>query len=321
MLQPDERAVLTGMVDPAQRKTPTTVLPEWFESQVAHNAAAVAVICGNDRLTYGDLNRRANRLAHLLIGMGVGPESLVGVSLDRCLDMVVAICAIQKAGGAYVPLDPEYPKARLEYMVGDAAPAVILTAGDLNPAFAGSVLALDSTATAAALARMPAHNPSDADRRRPLHPDHPAYVIYTSGSTGEPKGCVITHRNVVRLFGATGAWFNFGPADVWTLFHSYAFDFSVWELWGALLHGGRLVVVPKRRPARPPSFSPCWPSMASPCSTRRRRHSMRCCRRTPTILRCASDCACAGWCSAARRWTCRGWRIGMAATASRRRRW
>jgi nonribosomal peptide synthetase DhbF len=254
MLQPDERAVLTGMVDPAQRKTRATVLPEWFESRVAHNAAAVAVICGNDRLTYGELNRRANRLAHLLIGMGVGPESLVGLCLDRGLDMVVAICAIQKAGGAYVPLDPEYPTARLEYMVGDAAPAVILTTGDLNHAFSGSVLALDSTTTAATLARMPAHNPSDADRRRPLHPDHPAYVIYTSGSTGEPKGCVITHRNVVRLFSATSAWFNFGPTDVWTLFHSYAFDFSVWELWGALLHGGRLVVVPKMLARSPAEF-------------------------------------------------------------------
>src|SRR6185312_13887437 len=200
------------------------------------------------------LNRRANQLAHRLIRLGVGPESLVGVCIERSIGMVVALVAILKAGGAYVPLDPEYPEARLRQTMSDAQPTVVLTTSDVRFAFGGAVLTLDAAATRESLGAMPDHNPTDHDRLAPLQPDHAAYVIYTSGSTGSPKGCVVTHRNVVRLFDATCRWFDFGPADVWTLFHSCAFDFSVWELWGALFYGGRLVVVPRMTARSPHDF-------------------------------------------------------------------
>jgi amino acid adenylation domain-containing protein/FkbM family methyltransferase/non-ribosomal peptide synthase protein (TIGR01720 family) len=201
-------------------------LTQLFESQVARTPDAIAVAS----LTYSDLNARANQLAHHLIALGVGPESLVGISLERSADMVVAILGILKAGAAYLPLDPEYPEARIKGMLEDAKPAVVLDA----------LPQLDHYSAA---------NPH-------VHvlPDNPAYIIYTSGSTGTPKGVVVTHRNVVRLFDATRQWYSFGPSDVWTLFHSYAFDFSVWEIWGALLYGGRLVVVPRMIARSPAEF-------------------------------------------------------------------
>ena len=149
--------------------------------------------------------------------------------------------AILKAGGAYLPLDPAYPRERLAFMLEDAGAPVLVTHSALAGAAAGAHRA-DSVrvdADAAAIAAQPASAPAVA-----LDPHHPAYVIYTSGSTGTPKGVVVAHQNVVRLFGATEHLFRFDAHDVWTLFHSFAFDFSVWEIWGALLHGGRLVVVP-----------------------------------------------------------------------------
>ena len=155
--------------------------------------------------------------------------------------MVVGILAVLKAGGAYVPLDPGYPAERLAFMLADSATSGAAHREELRgalPAHEGvEVVSLDGAAEE--IAAESAENPQSG-----AGPDSLAYVIYTSGSTGTPKGALIEHRNVARLFSATDAWFGFGPGDVWTLFHSYAFDFSVWELWGALLYGGRLVVVP-----------------------------------------------------------------------------
>ncbi|HEU4885442.1 MAG TPA: amino acid adenylation domain-containing protein, partial [Longimicrobium sp.] len=192
-------------------------------------------------LTYRELNERANQLAHHLRRSGVGPEVRVGISLERGLEMVVSILAVLKAGGAYVPLDPGYPAERLAFILADSATPVLLTREALRgalPARGGvKVVSLDSAAEE--IAAESVENP-----RSGAGPDSLAYVIYTSGSTGTPKGALIEHRNVARLFTATDPWFGFGPDDVWTLFHSYAFDFSVWEIWGALLYGGRLVVVP-----------------------------------------------------------------------------
>ncbi|WP_269759900.1 amino acid adenylation domain-containing protein, partial [Variovorax sp. E3] len=201
---------------------------------------AVALVFGAHRLSYAELNARANRLAHRLVGLGVRPEARVGLAVERGIDMVVALLAILKAGAAYVPLDPAYPAERLAHMMEDSGIALLLTHSEVLPGLppCGSgvrVVALDTLD----LQSEPAHDPAV-----PQHADQLAYVIYTSGSTGKPKGAQLCHRQVVRLLSATQDWFGFGANDVWTLFHSYAFDFSVWELFGALCHGGQLVVVP-----------------------------------------------------------------------------
>ncbi|MFJ3102654.1 amino acid adenylation domain-containing protein [Streptomyces sp. NPDC086835] len=204
-----------------------------FAARAAATPHAVAVSHDGDHLTYAQLDARANRLAHRLVEQGAGPERLVALTLPRSLDLVVALLAVLKSGAAYLPLDPDYPADRLAWMLEDAAP----------------VLVLDPQAMTEDLAGYP-----DTAPRTAVDGAHPAYVIYTSGSTGRPKGVVIPHSNVVRLFTSTDHWFGFGPDDVWTLFHSYAFDFSVWEIWGALLHGGRLVVVPYHVSRSPGDF-------------------------------------------------------------------
>ncbi|MES2936925.1 MAG: non-ribosomal peptide synthase/polyketide synthase, partial [Pseudomonadota bacterium] len=215
-------------------------LHELFEQQVDAAPQAIAVTFEEDALTYAQLNARANRLAHHLRNLGVGPDVLVAVCAERSLDMVVALLAVLKAGGAYVPLDPAYPTERIAYMLSDARPAVLLTQQALLaqlPAHQGiPVVCIDSQWN-----ELPVR---DGNLPCTGLPGHLAYVIYTSGSTGKPKGAALAHHNVLRLFAASRRHFGFGPGDVWTMFHSFAFDFSVWELWGALLHGGRLVVVP-----------------------------------------------------------------------------
>ena len=215
-------------------------LHQQFEVQVQHTPDAVAVVFEQERLTYRELNQRANQLAHHLQALGVKPEVLVGVYLERSIEMVVGILAILKAGGAYVPLDPTYPQERLAFMLDDAQVSVLLTQEkslESLPECGAQVICLDKER--ANLDLLLVDNPVSQ-----VNTSNLAYIIYTSGSTGKPKGVLVTHQNVMRLFAATQSWFNFSDRDVWTNFHSYAFDFSVWEVWGALLHGGRLVVVP-----------------------------------------------------------------------------
>jgi amino acid adenylation domain-containing protein len=211
-----------------------------FEAQVDRAPRAVALAFAGASLTYAALDERANQLASHLLALGVGPEVLVGLSAPRSIEMVVAILAILKAGGAYLPLDPDYPRERLDFMLDDAGISIVVTAG-AAPAIATTrplrVVSLDTDA--ALISRSPSTRPPPS-----AGPDNLAYVIYTSGSTGRPKGVMVEHGNVTRLFTATAPWFDFGPGDAFTLVHSYAFDFSVWEIWGALLHGGRLVLVP-----------------------------------------------------------------------------
>ena len=219
------------------------LIHQLFEAQVARQPQAVALVYEDRQLSYGELNARANRLAHWLRQQGVGPDTLVAICLERGLEMVVALLGILKAGGAYVPLDPAYPPARIAHMLDDAGPAVLITQAsllDILPHTRARILALDRDQHL--IAPNPDTNPDPAALG--LTPHHLAYVIYTSGSTGTPKGVMVEHRNVARLFAATENWFHFDHRDVWTLFHSFAFDFSVWEIWGALLYGGRLVVVP-----------------------------------------------------------------------------
>jgi amino acid adenylation domain-containing protein len=228
-----------------------STLHRLFEAQAARTPDAPAVSMGSDGLTYRALDERANRLAHHLLAAGVRPGDLVGLCFERSPDLVVALLAALKAGAGYLPLDPSYPAERLAFALEDSGVAVVLThrdaAGSLPERVGLRVIATDAEAAAiAARSAQPLRVPAD--------PELPAYVIYTSGSTGRPKGVVIPHGHVTRLFSATAPWFGFGPQDVWTLFHSYAFDFSVWEIWGALLHGGRLVVVPFWESRSPEAF-------------------------------------------------------------------
>ena len=218
---------------------------EEFERQARRAPGAIAVALGNETLTYADLNARANHLAHRLIARSVGPEILVGMCLERTPDLIVAILGILKAGGAYVPLDLAYPQARLDYILRDTNLRLIVTQrhlGERLPAFDGETVYLDSGIEV-----------SDPPPR--AAPENLAYLIYTSGSTGNPKGVMIEHRNLTALFRATEQHFDFSPRDVWTLFHSCAFDFSVWEIWGALLYGGRLEIVPRDIARSGPEFA------------------------------------------------------------------
>jgi amino acid adenylation domain-containing protein len=230
------------------------LLHQLFERQAAMRPEAVAVSYGDEHLSYRALNERANRIAHALLAQGVQPDDRVAVCLERGTDMVAALLGVLKAGAGYVPLDPAYPAERLAYTLGDCLPAALVSTAALAaglPAQGLATLTLDADgADAALLAAQPAHNPLVPG----LLPGHLAYVIYTSGSTGMPKGVMVEHRNVVRLMASTEPWFNFGAADTWTLFHSFAFDFSVWEMWGALLYGGRLVVVPYLTSRSPQDF-------------------------------------------------------------------
>ncbi len=218
----------------------TGTLPALFAAQAARSPRATAVVCGGESLTYGELEARANQLARALLRRGLRPEQPVGVAFERSPSLVVALLGIVKAGGAYVPLDPALPAERLDYLCADALgerPQVV-TEQRLAGRFPRSaVFCLDGEEAA-----LGAEEPTAPVV--PIDVENLAYVIYTSGSTGQAKGVGITHANVVRLFSATADRFTPGPDDVWTLFHSSAFDFSVWELWGALLHGGRLVMVP-----------------------------------------------------------------------------
>ncbi|HZX27798.1 MAG TPA: amino acid adenylation domain-containing protein, partial [Telluria sp.] len=217
-----------------------------FEQRAAAAPEDVAVTCDGVEVSYADLNRRANRIAHRLLAIGVRPDERVALCMERGIDLIAGLLGILKAGGAYVPLDPVYPDERLAYMLEDSRPLAIVTQDGLRGRFATSGLPLVCAGDDGAAD----HNPDVAA----LTPNHLAYIIYTSGSTGMPKGVMIEHAHVARLFAATDADFGFGPADVWTLFHSFAFDFSVWEIFGALLHGGRLVIVPSLCARDPAAF-------------------------------------------------------------------
>nr|WP_194733616.1 pyoverdine non-ribosomal peptide synthetase PvdD [Pseudomonas aeruginosa] len=250
LLDAPERRQTLSEWNPAQRECAVQgTLQQRFEEQVRQWPQAVALILDEQRLSYGELNARANRLAHCLIARGVGADVPVGLALERSLDMLVGLLAILKAGGAYLPLDPAAPEERLAHILDDSGVRLLLTQGHLLerlPRQTGvEVLAIDGLVL---------DGYAESDPLTTLSADNLAYVIYTSGSTGKPKGTLLTHRNALRLFSATEAWFGFDERDVWTLFHSYAFDFSVWEIFGALLYGGRLVIVPQWVSRSPEDF-------------------------------------------------------------------
>ncbi|MEV5126669.1 amino acid adenylation domain-containing protein, partial [Streptomyces decoyicus] len=238
VLQQGERQALLAEYNDIARPVPDLTVPAMFERWAADTPDAVAVVSGGTSLTYRQLNRRANLLAHELIRRGVGPETTVAVALPRSPELVTALLGVVKAGGAYLPIDPEYPSARLDYILTDAAPRLLLTDAEVQPTLP------DAGLPTLLMADLPAEGPSaDRDPAPALLPQHLAYLMYTSGSTGRPKGVAVTHQNVVSLFAGTDHWCRFGSDDAWAWCHSQAFDFSVWELWGALLYGGRVVVV------------------------------------------------------------------------------
>ncbi|OLZ50121.1 hypothetical protein BS329_20515 [Amycolatopsis coloradensis] len=202
--------------------------------QAGRRPNATAVTFGEQELTYAELNTAADELAVRLRAAGVGRGARVGVSLSRDLSLITTLLGVMKAGASYVPLDPSYPSQRIEHMITDSGVAVVVTESDGKPA-----LTVHDDAPKGVAGEVAAE-------------DH-AYVIYTSGSTGRPKGVGVRHRNVAALLTATKD-FQFDTEDVWTFFHSYAFDFSVWEIWGCLTSGGRLVIVPQEIARDPQEF-------------------------------------------------------------------
>ncbi|MDQ3826654.1 MAG: condensation domain-containing protein, partial [Actinomycetota bacterium] len=205
ILDPDERQrLLVEWNDTALDVPPPATLAEIFEAQVARAPDATAVVCGNAALTFAELNVRANRLAHHLAGLGVGPERVVALALPRSMDMVVALLAVFKAGGVYLPVDPDMPPERLGFLLGDAAPVLVATTSagsSVRTALPDGTpeLLLDEPEVRAALNRCPDTNLTDGERIGPLQPGNSAYVIYTSGSTGRPKGVVVEQRSLVNL--------------------------------------------------------------------------------------------------------------------------
>lgn len=230
-------------INEARKKSEYAVdrtLVDLFEAQVRLRPQALAAGLNDEWLTYQELNNRANRLAHYLLRRGIRSGTLVGILLERTVDIVVSILGILKAGGAYLPIDPAYPPERVAFMLSDSGAAAVLVHRELldrlRPSPFQAICLEDQWG------RIECEDETSPEQS--IAPCQAAYVIYTSGSTGQPKGVVVSHANVVRLFRATQSLFNFHHDDVWTLFHSCAFDFSVWEIWGALLYGGRLAIVP-----------------------------------------------------------------------------
>jgi len=261
----ERRRLLAGWNRPAERRRGAgPSLVDLFAARAAERPGAPAISDGGRRTSYGELAARAWALAAELRRRGVRRGDRVALLVDRSAAQVAAILGVLAAGAAYLPLDPQAPPGRLADTLDDAAPALLVAGGEAagRLRLGGDLAAVAAGIEVVEIATQPPGEPlvavgvsggapggppADAASARPAVPldgDDLAYVIYTSGSTGRPKGVGVSHRAVVRLLTATAPWFGFGAGDVWTLFHSYAFDFSVWELWGALAGGGRLVVVP-----------------------------------------------------------------------------
>ncbi|ACM39348.1 peptide synthetase (plasmid) [Allorhizobium ampelinum S4] len=241
LLDPDERHKVLVEWNDTRRPISEALLPELFQAQVARTPDAIAVVDRDHVLTYRDLETQANRLAHYLVNLGVGPDRPVVICIERCIDVAVGLLAILKAGGAYVAVDPVYPKDRIDFVARDARPAVVITMSRHAELFVGlhpsvPVISIDAD-----------HNEwstmSGAPPEMGGNDSRLAYICYTSGSTGTPKGVMIDHAAVVRTVMATD-YANFGVRETFLQFAPLAFDASTFEIWGALLNGGRLVFAP-----------------------------------------------------------------------------
>ncbi|MDT7718309.1 MAG: hypothetical protein QOH09_4301, partial [Pseudonocardiales bacterium] len=243
-----ERVQLLIEWNNTDRRVIPVTFPELFEAQVARTPDAPALLFDGTSLSYADLDARANRLAHLLIAGGAGPEKVVALALPRSADIIVAQLAVLKAGAAFLPLDPAYPAERIAFMLDDARPVSVLTRRDVAPVLPGvkgaSVLVVDEPAVRSELAGMSDRAPTDADRLFPLLPRHLAYVIYTSGSTGQPKGVTVTHAGLASFSAAEVDRYAVAPGDRVLEYSSPSFDASVLELCMSLPAGAALVVPP-----------------------------------------------------------------------------
>ncbi|MFJ1598144.1 amino acid adenylation domain-containing protein [Streptomyces sp. NPDC088261] len=258
---PEEHHRLLVEWNATEHSVPAATWPAMFAEQVRLRPDATALVFEEERLTYAELDERANRLAHALIARGAGPERVVALALPRSADLIVAEVAVLKSGAAYLPVDRDYPADRIAYMLADARPVCLVTTADAellpqdaqDPADGIATLLLDLPETAEELAGRPAHDPTDTDRGGELTVLNAAYVIYTSGSTGRPKGVVLSHTGVAKLVATQSERFGIGPHSRVLQFASPSFDVAFWDLCLGLLSGGRLVVVPSelRVPAAP----------------------------------------------------------------------
>jgi amino acid adenylation domain-containing protein len=230
------------------QQVPSATFPALFEAQVTRTPDLSALLFEGRALSYAELDARANRLAHLLIQKGVGPEQVVALALPRSVEIVVSQLAVMKAGAAFLPVDPAYPAERIRFMLADAKPVLVITLAAIEPVLpcpeGMTVLVVDEPDIVFALRKLPARAPRDADRRSPPLLAHPAYVIYTSGSTGRPKGVVVSHAGLASFSAAEVDQFQVQPGDRVLEFSSPSFDASVLELGMSLLAGAALVVPP-----------------------------------------------------------------------------
>jgi len=222
-------------------------IQELFEEKVEDTPENIAVKFANYSITYRQLNEKSNRLARVLQLYGAGPNQIVAIVVERSIDMIVGIMAILKSGSAYMPIDPNYPEERIRYTLEDSGAGIVLTQSSfINMIkYEGKMICLDNESS---------YCDNGTNLEKINEPRDLAYVIYTSGTTGKPKGAMIEHRNVVRLLRNDAFQFEFSNQDVWTMFHSFCFDFSVWEMYGALLYGGTLIVLPKSISRNPSEF-------------------------------------------------------------------
>ncbi|MFJ4341259.1 amino acid adenylation domain-containing protein [Streptomyces sp. NPDC088915] len=244
LLDPAEHHRLVHAWNDTARPVPQELLPELFDQQVRRTPEAAALVCGESRLTYAELDAWSNRLARRLVREGAGPETLVAVSVPRSAEMVVAVWAVLKAGAGYLPLDPDLPAGRVATVVADARPALLVTTGRQEGAGHAAglprILVEEAAGDGSLLSGAPL---TDADRRSPLLPDHPAYVIYTSGSTGRPKGVVVPHRGVSALAAWAGEGYGADRLAHVLAATSLSFDVSVFEVVVPLVWGGCVEVV------------------------------------------------------------------------------
>ncbi|ORX03099.1 non-ribosomal peptide synthetase [Mycobacterium triplex] len=248
VLDATERARLDAVGNRAVLDRPAlgASIPELFAAQVVRTPEAVAISCAGRSMTYRELDESSNRLAHLLVGLGAGPGECAAVLFPRSAEAIVAILAVLKSGSAYLPMDPAVPDARIEFMLADAAPIAALAAAELAERFDGygvPVVGFDDPVSDQPCTALPPPMPADI-----------AHIVYTSGTTGVPKGVATSHHNVTQLLESLHVGLPSGPGQVWSQWYSYAFDASVEEIWGALLHGSRLLIVPESVAAVPEDF-------------------------------------------------------------------